>query len=270
MQPMRATMDIVQYPVAVSVRYLTERYRSTWVLPEGTVPESVPHNTAARHLELVLEAWSRRTPRAVRVARNLAVRWVEEAPNIGIDPDVCLLEPPPENADDLGSLCTWRPGQVAPALCFEVVSANHPHKDYTELQDRYAALGTQELIVFDPLLVGPRSLGGPVALQVWRRVPAGLFERVHFGDQPAFCEVLGAWLVPCGRLLEIADDRAGHQRWRTEADYERAEKERERAEKERERAEKEHERAEKERERQVRIDLERRLAALEGQQQDRR
>lgn len=112
MQPMRATMESVQYPVAVSVRYLTERYRSTWVLPEGTVPESVPHNTAARHLELVLEAWSRRTPRTVRVARNLAVRWVEEAPNIGIDPDVCLLEPPPENAEDLGSLCTWRPGQV--------------------------------------------------------------------------------------------------------------------------------------------------------------
>ncbi|NLE87125.1 MAG: hypothetical protein GX607_12085 [Myxococcales bacterium] len=246
---MRATMESVQYPVAVSVRYLTERYRSTWVLPEGTVPESVPHNTAARHLELVLEAWSRRTPRTVRVARNLAVRWVEEAPNIGIDPDVCLLEPPPENAEDLGSLCTWRPGQVPPPLCFEIVSANHPHKDYTELQDRYAALGTQELVVFDPLLVGPRSLGGPVPLQVWRRVPAGLFERVHFGDRPAFCEVLGAWLVPCGRLLEIADDRAGVHRWQTEAEFERAEKERER---------------------QARIELERRLAALEAQREDHR
>jgi hypothetical protein len=52
---------------------------------------------------------------------------------------------------------------------------------------------------------------------------------VHFGNEPAFCEVLAAWLVPAGRLLQIADDRAGKRCWPTGEEHERAEKERERA-----------------------------------------
>lgn len=62
------------------------------------------------------------------------------------------------------------------------------YKDYSVLQDRYAALGTRELVVFDPLLSGPPSLGGPVSLQVWRRDPTFGFERVHFASDPAYSE----------------------------------------------------------------------------------
>jgi hypothetical protein len=243
-------------------------------LPEGKVSESVPHASAARHLELVLLDWASRTKRKVFVARNFAIRWIEEAPKVGIDPDVCVLEPPPPNAEDLGSLRTWKPGHIAPPLCFEVVSANHPHKDYSGIQDRYAALGVRELVVFDPLLAGPASLGGPVALQVWRRDEMGIFERVHASAEPAHSVVLDAWLAPRGRLLEIAEDREGEHLWPTaetraeeasaRADSERAEKERERAEKEKERAEKEKERAEKEKERAARVALEARMAELEA------
>jgi hypothetical protein len=71
----------------------------------------------------------------------------------------------------------------------------------------------------------------------------GLLERTHSGQGPAFSEVLGAWLVPDGRLLAMANDREGLRRWPTSEELERAEKERERAQ---------------------RIDLERRLAALEA------
>jgi hypothetical protein len=36
----------------------------------------------------------------------LAVRWLEEHPTAGIDPDVCLLEPRPLTFDDdLAALC---------------------------------------------------------------------------------------------------------------------------------------------------------------------
>jgi hypothetical protein len=245
------------HPVAaVSLRYVVAPVTDDWVLPEGTVPESIPHDTAAQHLKLVLDAWAERSPRRVRVARNLAIRWLQERPQIGIDPDVCVLEPPPAAAEDLGALCLWKPGHVSPKLCFEVVSKNHPHKDYTNVQDRYAAIGSRELVVFDPLLAGPASLGGPVPLQLWRRDSTGLFERVHFGSEPAFSLVLEAWLLPRGRLLEIANDSAGEQLWKESADFERAEKERERAEKERERAEKEREQA-------ARMALEQRVADLE-------
>ena len=40
-----------------------------------------------------------------------------------------------------------------------------------------------------------------------------LLERVYSGRGPAFSEVLGAWLVPDGRLLAIADDPEGLRRW---------------------------------------------------------
>jgi Putative restriction endonuclease len=255
---------------AVSVRYAVRSAPEAWVLPEGLVPESIPHQAAAERLKLLLDAWSARTERNVRIASNLAVRFLENTPSVGIDPDVCVLEPPPPNADDLSSLCLWKPGHVAPPLCFEIVSASHPYKDYATIQDRYAALGTRELCVFDPLLAGPVALGGPVALQMWRRDAMGLFERVHFSDEPAYSVGLEAWLHPAGRMLEIADDPQGRHRWpsgeereRAEKERERAEKERERAEKERERAEKERERAEKERERAAREALERRVAELE-------
>jgi len=107
-------------------------------------------------------------------------------------------------------------------LCFEIVSVNHPHKDYREIQERYAALGTQELVVFDPLLVGPKSLGGPVSLQLWRRDGDRAFTRVHFGNGPVYSEVLGAWVIAEGRKLVIADQSNGEGRWLTQADEEAA------------------------------------------------
>jgi hypothetical protein len=249
---------------AVSLRYAVRTVPEAWVLPEGTVPESVPHQEAAEHLKDLLDAWASRTERRVLIARNLAVRFIEQAPSVGIDPDVCVLEPPPEGSEDLSSLCTWKPGHVPPPLCFEIVSANHPHKDYAAIQDRYAALGTRELIVFDPLLAGPPSLGGPVALQLWRRDSVGLFERASFGSDPVYSEVLEAWVLAAGRRLLIADDPHGRSRWATAEESAHTEKEHAQARAEQERARAEQERAEKERERAAREDLERRLAALEA------
>ncbi len=261
---MSATMVPVNdgFRAAVALRYPVAPRLEDWVLPEGTVPESAVHDAAAQRLRLVLEAWAARrcelSPAhpSAQIARNLAIRWLESAPRVGIDPDVCVLYPPPPEGPLVESLCLWRPGHHPPRICFEVVSRNHPHKDYAAVHERYAAMGTGELVVFDPLLAGPRALGGPVALQLWRRDDSGALERVHFGPGPAYSEILDAWLLPRELHLDLADDRAGTQRWHTEEERERAEKERERAEKERERAEKERERA-------ARLEVERRLAELE-------
>ena len=265
--PMQAKLAVVTPshfdPTAVAVRYAVQSRLEAWVLPEGTVPESVPHDAAAQHLKLLLEAWAARTAPQVLVARNLALRWLEEEPRVGIDPDVCVLDPAPPEGKELSSLCLWKQGHFPPSLCIEVVSRNHPHKDYTEIQDRYALVRTRELIVFDPLLAGPVALGGPFLIQLWRRDALGMLERVHASDQPVFSEVLDAWLQPTRTLLEIADDRAGKRRWPSWEEQARtweARAEKERAEKEREREEKEREREEKERERAARLELERLLA----------
>lgn len=194
-----------------------------WVLPEEDMPESNPHREAVRGLELLLLAYVARTGRNALVAGNLACRWYEAEPRIGVDPDVALIEPAPPEAAKLDSLRTWEPGHVPPRFAVEIVSASNPTKDYDDAPAKYAALGTRELVVFDPELIGPRSGGGPHLLQVWRRDDAGSMVRVHAGTGPARTEELGAWLIPMADChLGIADDEQGSQLWLTEAETQAA------------------------------------------------
>jgi hypothetical protein len=171
--------------------------------------------------------------RDASVFRNLAVRVRRERPSVGFDPDLCLVEPAPPESESLDSLCLWRPGHSVPRLTVEVVSPGHPHKDYVDIPARCASAGVEELIVFDPKLAGPASLGGPFLLQVWCRGKDGAFERVAAGSGPGWSQVLGAWLVPSENgALRVAEDPEGARPWLTELETERIEKERERAEKE--------------------------------------
>lgn len=216
---MQAILPIMLPDATVSIRYPVRPSLEAWVLPEETVPEAPVHDEVLERLKLLLRVWAARQAGPVRIGRDLAIRFYEQDARIGIDPDICVLAPPPADLDELGSVCLWKPGHTVPPLCIEVVSANHPHKDYVAIQDRYAALGTHELIVFDPLLAGPKSLGGPVALQLWRRDATRAFERLSFGNEPVYSEVLDAWMIADGRTLHIADDRVGTQRWLTHAEH---------------------------------------------------
>ena len=210
-----------------------------------------PPNDALDH-----EADSGDTSRADEVRD--ALRWVEEHPAVGVDPDVCLVDPTPPDPR-LRSLRTWEPGHTAPRVAVEVVSRDTAEKDYLEGPAKYAASGTRELWVFDPERRG-RGMHGPSVLQVWRRMDDGAFRRVFAGDAPAYSEELGAWLVVTddGTRLRLADDEAGERRWLTgeETSRAQAQAERERAQAERMQAQAERERANA---------LAERLAALEAQ-----
>jgi hypothetical protein len=263
---------MVSQPV-VSLRYRVGRNPEAWVLPEGNVPESTAHEAAVTRTWSLLTAWANRSRNGARIARNLALRWMMDHPTTGIDPDVAVLLPGPSDFDDLSSYRLWEPERPPPPLSVEIVSRGHPYKDYGWVHEGYAALGATELLVFDPLLVGPKSLGGPVSLQLWRRDVTGAFERVHFGNEPVYSEVLDAWFSASARRLDISEDRAGKRCWPTleEAAAERATAEAERATAEAERATAEAERAtaEAERERARREELERRLTELEGRRPSR-
>ena len=269
----------MQASAVVAVRYPVRPNLEAWVLPEGKVPEATAHSLAVYRIFGMLRAWARRVrpERSVSIGTKLAMQWLRDHPRTGADPDVCVIEPAPADFDDLRSLKLWEPGRVAPRLAIEVVSASLPHKDYDSIQERYAAMGVEELLVFDPLLEGPRSLGGPVPLQLWRRDATAAFERVHFGAEPVFSQVLEAWCLAEGRVFHVSADRRGTQRWLSPEDQvehlqatrQRAQAEAERAQAEAERAQAEAERAqaEAERERQARLNLERRLAELESKLQ---
>jgi hypothetical protein len=120
-------------------------------------------------------------------------------------------------------------------------------------------------LVYDPLLVGPKALGGPVPLQLWRREPTGMFERVHFGSEPVYSGVLDAWFLAEGRTFHIADDRAGTRLWFTEADELTVKLAASRVEAERANVEAERAKANARREEQLRFALEQKVRELEAE-----
>ena len=219
-----------------------------WDLDEGLMPESELHRYIVDLLRSILQVWA---TREWYVGCNLAVRWERSRPQIGLDPDVCLISPPPVGARErrITSLRTWLPGNPTPALAFEIVSESNSNKDYAKAPAKYAACGVDELLIFDPLRCGPAANGGPFLLQHWQRAADGSFARSHAGEGPAWSRILGAWISPVDDALRIANDEAGIDRWPTREELDDAEKRAERAAKEAERAAKEAERAAKEAER---------------------
>src|SRR5688572_3830042 len=143
----------------VCVRYELPGFSERWTLSEQPVPESAWHDACLELVKALLVAWLARTGRAAAVYRNLAVRVRSDRPNVGFDPDICVVEPAPTEGNELESLKLWQMDHRAPSLAIEVVSPNHPHKDYSEVPEKCAAAGVGELVVFDPKLAGPRTGG---------------------------------------------------------------------------------------------------------------
>ena len=204
-------------PQRIRLVYEVEEQPERWLLEEDVMPETPLHDQCIVLLQAILAAWATRTQRSISAARNLACRWDETDARVGVDPDLCLIEPalPPEARQ----LHTWEPGQLPPRLAFEIVSGSTAAKDYQEAPARYARLGTREVWVFDPLREGPSLTGGPFVLQGWRW-DGEQMARVHAGSGPAWSEELGAWLVITdeGRRLRVAEDEAGTKLWPTEAE----------------------------------------------------
>lgn len=117
---------------SVAVQYSLPASLPEWELPEVPVPvpESPEHDEMADRLKSVLVAWQNRTSRAGAVRRNLAIRWDEVHPRVGVDPDVCWLDsvPPGFHEGEVDSLRLWLPGHVVPPLAIEIVSRSHPYK----------------------------------------------------------------------------------------------------------------------------------------------
>ncbi|MEZ4296846.1 MAG: Uma2 family endonuclease [Polyangiaceae bacterium] len=195
-----------------------------WALSEENMPESSPHRDTVDLLKLLLLAFVQRSGRDAAVFANLAFRWDQEHPAVGLDPDIALVEPAPPDAAALRSVKTWEKGHHPPRLAIEVVSVSNPHKDYVAAPAKYAFLGTRELVVFDPDHSGPSSGDGPHTLQVWRLGREGdrpAMDRAYAGDGPVYSTELQAWLfaTPEGRL-RISDDEQGLCPWLTEAEAE--------------------------------------------------
>jgi Uma2 family endonuclease len=176
----------------------------------------------------------------VHVGSDQFFAWLREEPLVRVSPDVYLLDDPP--APPLPpSWQTWKPGHRPPRLAIEIVSPDERHperwrKDYDEGPEKYAQLGTRELVIFDPeAACGRAGAPGRVALQQYRREADGSFVRTYAGAGPVVqAAEIEAWLaiqrVGPIALLRVARDAEGRDLVPTEA--ERAERAERRAEQE--------------------------------------
>ena len=185
----------------------------------------------------------------VVIDRDQFFAWIEREPRVRLAPDVYLLRNPPDKAL-VDSWMTWLPGHHPPEFALEIVSGDW-RKDYHDNPAKYAHLGVQELVIFDPRFES-RPAGGGLPFQVYRRDEAGDFVPMPAQAQKAWSDILGVYLLVVGHgesvRLRLSEDGVRplptpRQRERAETQRERTEKERERTEKERYIAQFEQERA---------------------------
>ncbi len=210
-------------------------YPADWYIEdEEQVPESRPHDLEGDHLRQLFLAWKARIQHRLAVGRNIAVRWDESHPGVGVDPDVYIIEDPPADFDNQPSLRTWESGHYPPLLAVEIVSESRPEKDYTQSPSKYATNGTHELWIFDPKMCRAKKHGKPIRLQVWRRDDNGDFSCVYAGEGPVYSDAIKAWIFVTneGQNLNIANDAEGTSWWMTPAEQEREAKLQEREAKE--------------------------------------
>jgi hypothetical protein len=203
------------------------------------------------------------------VGADQYVGWHPNDPQKVVAPDVYVL-PGVAPGEEFLFWKVWQTG-IVPSFALEIVSKRKP-KDYVNAPERYADLGVEELVIFDPR---PRRAG--IRWQVYRKVRRRGFVKVETtNDDRVRSKVLGCWLraVGTGKHLRIrlaADPRGedlvltAEEAERARADTERANAEVERARADAERANAEVERARADAERAGREQAEAEIARLRAE-----
>ncbi|MEO1271378.1 MAG: Uma2 family endonuclease, partial [Myxococcota bacterium] len=147
----------------------------------------------------------------VYVGADQFFQWVQGEESVQVSPDLYIMQPHPPMPRPR-SIQTWRRGHHPPRLAIEIVSIDW-RKDYDENPPKYAQIGVEELLIFDPDAARNPALPGleheqeRVALQLYQQHHGGLVcaER---GQGPMFSEVLQAWLLvvstPAGSSVALA------------------------------------------------------------------
>jgi Uma2 family endonuclease len=194
-------------------------------------------------LRALVVYWFATNQRVGHAGANQFFYWIQGDPTKSRAPDVYVIDGLPQDHPDQGVWKTWE-GHF-PAFALEVVSSRR-RKDYDEAPTDYDAMGTQELLLFDPAATA-RSRKR-VRWQVFRRV-RGKLKRVAMSKADRVeSRYLGCFVRAVtergNTRLRLATGRRGDEFVPTESErLARAEVEAERAEAEAERAEAEAERA---------------------------
>ena len=163
---------------------------SSWYLTdEDDLGEGTEQFLIAQAVYSTLLVLARERGWTAFVGRDQVFAWVEDEPLVRVSPDAYVLAgaaPSPLPA----MWETWRPGHAPPRVAVEVVWEDTWREDYQDNPPKYAQLGAEELVIFDPGATPARPAAERVPLQVFRRTSEGAFLRVHAGATPARSEAL--------------------------------------------------------------------------------
>src|SRR6202041_2064755 len=99
-------------------------------------------------LRPLVERWYAQLGKPTFVGADQFVYYKQFHPTKVVAPDLYVLPGVPPGRR-FKSWKTWKTG-VVPSLAVEVITSDDVEKDYREAPERYAELGTDELVVFDP------------------------------------------------------------------------------------------------------------------------
>lgn len=173
---------------------------------EEKIGQGAAHAQAVDLFVQVLKALLAVQQRRAYAGWDVFVEWDPSDPRARVSPDAFLID---GQAPDISPSiwCTWDPGCDPPPFALEIVSDKSRTKDYDQNPLRYAALGAEELAIFDPEPRGEEAF----PLQLYRRNARGQFLRVYAGPGPVESKVLGAWLVRTneGKRVRLARNAEG-------------------------------------------------------------
>ncbi len=187
-------------------------------------------------LRMLVERWLEAQGKPTFVGADQYFYWEQYNPRECISPDVYVL-PGVALGTAIGAWKVWEMGCV-PSFALEVVSQD-VDKDYLTSPAKYARLGVEELVVFDPdYMLSPTRF----RFQVFRKNKRGLIRVEATNADRVKSKVLGCHLRAVGvgdnRRVRIGSGFNGETLFPTDAEArEQAEADREQAEADRERAE---------------------------------
>ena len=211
----------------------------TFYPTEETVGQDTLHMLILELLRPLVERWYAQLGKPTFVGADQFVYYKQFHPSKVVAPDLYVL-PGVAPGRRFKSWKTWKTG-VVPSLAVEVITSDDVEKDYREAPERYAELGTGELVVFDPDF---EQSDERRRWQRFRRLEKRGFVRVESTNADRIrVRTLGCFLRVVGEgdaaRVRLGTGPTGDDLVPTEAEAERAAKEEERAAKEEERAAKE-------------------------------
>jgi hypothetical protein len=182
--------------------------------------EGLLHRVISEDLRVLVQRLLTQRGAVARVGANQYIYFVQGDPDRCVAPDVYVLPGVPLDRS-IDCWKVWETG-IVPSFALEVVSRS-VKKDYVEAIRRYAELGVQEVVIFDPSPRVGRASSRRVRFQIYRRLKGRGLVRVEVTNEDRIkSKALGCWLRMVGSgeqlRLRLATGPNGEQLFPTEAE----------------------------------------------------